>query len=332
MSSFTVYSYDLNRDRQLADAYHPSLSSPEVSGAALAAGITRAASKQTYYTIRLLVDRPMAADAYRAYAYFRWLDDRLDEGCMSRPQRMAFVKDQWSLLEHCTYGAPPPGLRAEERLLVDLVRKDPDPNSGLHSYLHNMMKVMALDADRRGRLISQTELADYTYWLAKAVTDALFYFIDGGRPTPQHPARYLAASGAHVAHMLRDTLDDAGAGYFNIPREMLAAEKISPLDICSESYRAWVETRVRLAREYFAAGKDFLTQVENPRVRLAGYSYMARFEGVLEAIEAEDYQLRAAYPECKTTKAALAMAWNGLSFALRAAPEGELLTESISVR
>ena len=119
-----------------------------------------------------------------------------------------------------------------------------------------MMAVMAFDADRRGRLISQSELADYTCWLAKAVTDALFYFIDGGRATPNHPARYLAASGAHVAHMLRDALDDAGAGYYNIPREVLAAEKISPLDICSEAYRTWVAARVRLAREYFAAGKD----------------------------------------------------------------------------
>ena len=44
----------------------------------LAASITRAASKQTYYTVRFLVDRGRVADAYRAYAYFRWVDDTLD--------------------------------------------------------------------------------------------------------------------------------------------------------------------------------------------------------------------------------------------------------------
>jgi hypothetical protein len=332
MSSFSVYSYDLNTDRHLADTSHQQ--SPVVrertSGGALAAAITREASKQTYYTIRLLVDRPAIPDAYRAYAYFRWLDDCLDEGHMSRAERMDFVKDQWSLLEHCYYGSPPAGLGAEERLLVELVRRDQDPASGLYSYLHNMMKVMAFDADRRGRLISQNELADYTYWLAKAVTDALFYFIDGRRTTPYHPARYLAASGAHVAHMLRDALDDAGAGYFNIPCEVLVSDGIAPFDICSEPYRAWVATRVRLAREYFAAGKDFLAQAENPRCRLAGYAYMARFEGVLDAIEAEAFQLRAAYPEYKTLKAGLGMAWNGISFALNYSPAGRALSESIS--
>ena len=44
----------------------------------LASSITKAASKQTYYTIRFLVDRERVADAYRAYAYFRWVDDTLD--------------------------------------------------------------------------------------------------------------------------------------------------------------------------------------------------------------------------------------------------------------
>jgi hypothetical protein len=47
-------------------------------GRDLAASITWAASKQTFYTIRFLADRGRVRDAYRAYAYFRWVDDRLD--------------------------------------------------------------------------------------------------------------------------------------------------------------------------------------------------------------------------------------------------------------
>jgi hypothetical protein len=38
------------------------------ANATLAASITKAASKQTYYTIRMLVDRESVDDAYRAYA------------------------------------------------------------------------------------------------------------------------------------------------------------------------------------------------------------------------------------------------------------------------
>ncbi len=52
----------------------------------LAPAITKAASKQTYYTIRCLVDRPRRHDAFRAYAYFRWVDDVLDAECSDRAQ------------------------------------------------------------------------------------------------------------------------------------------------------------------------------------------------------------------------------------------------------
>ena len=57
----------------------------------LAASITRAASLQTYATIRFLVDRERVAGAFRAYAYFRWLDDRLDQDGLAREDRLALV-------------------------------------------------------------------------------------------------------------------------------------------------------------------------------------------------------------------------------------------------
>ena len=58
----------------------------------LASAITEAASKQTFYTIRFLVDRERVDDAYRAYGYFRWVDDQLDQSLLDVPARMAFVE------------------------------------------------------------------------------------------------------------------------------------------------------------------------------------------------------------------------------------------------
>jgi hypothetical protein len=65
----------------------------------------------------------------------------------------------------------------------------------------------------------------------------------------------------------------------------------------SNAYRAWVGSRVGLARTYFKAGREYLGQVENLRCRLAGFAYTARFEGVLDLIEQDGFLLRAAYPE-----------------------------------
>jgi len=265
----------------------------------LAASITKAASKQTYYTIRFLADRDRMADAYRAYAYFRWVDDVLDAEAGTRSERSAFLAWQQSILESCYRGQTPRGVNPEERMLVELVRSDEEKSSGLQSYLRNMMAVMAFDAERRGRVVSQSELNAYTRGLASAVTEAMHYFIGHCCYSPRNETRYLAVSAAHVTHMLRDTFGDVQAGYYNIPREVLDANHITPQDIQSNAYRAWVRGRVELARSYFNAGRQYLDRVENLRCRLAGYAYIERFAGVLDSIEREGYLLRAAYPARK---------------------------------
>ncbi len=284
--------------------------------AARAARLTLAASRQTHATVQFLVDRDRAADAYRAYAYFRWMDDRLDRDLPDRAERLAFVARQTELLERCCAGAWPDAVSLEEGWLVDLVRRYPADNVGLRAYLWNMLAVMAFDAQRRGRLISQAELAEYTRSLATAVTEALHFFIGHDCRAPQSEVRYRAAAAAHITHMLRDTQDDAAAGYFNIPCEYLHAHDLAPHAVEREPYRAWVRSRVALARADFAAGLDYLAQVESLRCRLAGYAYFARFEHVLTTIERDDYRLRPTYGDGRGVTAGLRTLGTALSLAL----------------
>jgi len=270
-----------------------------ISDPVLAAAITRAASQQTYYTIRFLADTGLVQDAYRAYAYFRWVDDWLDHETRPRTECLAFVKRQQALMDGCYRGQPLADLTPEERLLADLIRRDTEQNSGLQAYIRNMMAVMAFDADRRGRLVSRRELNEYTRWLAVAVTEALHYFIGHNSASPHGKLRYLAVTGAHITHMLRDAVQDAEVGYYNIPREVVTAHGIAPRDVASRAYREWVKESAQKARACFKAGRDYLAQVENLRCRIAGYAYLRRFEWVLDCIEREGYLLRAEYPERK---------------------------------
>ena len=283
------------------------------SSGQLAADITKSASKQTYYTIRFFVDHDRIADAYRAYGYFRWVDDIIDGEAGSGVGRIAFANRQKSLLDSCYRGEVPNNLCAEEWMLVDLVCNDIEKNSGLQIYLRNMMDVMIIDAKRRGQVISQAELYDYSHKLAKAVTEALYYFIGHDDSSPCHEARYLAVTAAHIIHMLRDALEDIDNGYFNIPQEYLQAHGISPQDVNSQAYRDWVCGRVRLARGYFKMGRQCTAMVKNLRCRLAGYAYTARFEWMLDAIERNNYCLRSEYPERKSLPTGLWMAWHTLT-------------------
>ncbi len=206
----------------------------------LASSITKAASKQTYYTIRFLADRDRAEDAFRAYAYFRWVDDILDRrespGCKTEiAKRITFLERQKSLLEKCFRGESFPDPTIEEKMMVDLAQKQDEKCSGLQSYLDNMMQVMDFDTRRRGRLISQIELNEYTRWLATAVTEAIHYFIGHAAYTPCDNTRYRAVAAAHITHMLRDTFEDVQVGYYNIPHEVLVANHIGPLDVQNDA-------------------------------------------------------------------------------------------------
>lgn len=276
--------------------------------ARLAAEMTRAASAQSYYTIRFLADRDRVADAYRAYAYFRWIDDRIDEGGGIPAERAAFLRRQQALVEAGYRGRAPGDLCPEEQLLADLIAGDEVPDSGLRAYLDNMMAVMAFDLERRGRFISGDELDRYVDLLAAGVIEALLHFIGHDCPAPRTAARPAAVRGACIIHMLRDLMEDCEAGYYNIPAEYLATHGIGVEDLGHPAFRAWVAERVALARDCFREGRAFIAQVGNARCRLAGRAYIARFEYVARLIERDGYRLRDSYPERKSVPAALWMA------------------------
>ena len=294
----------------------------------LASAITKAASKQTYYTIRVLVDRSRMEDAYRAYAYFRWVDDILDAEAPSGPggrdpersRRKSFLDRQRSLLDRCLRGEAPSDASGHEVMLVELVRRADPADRGLYAYLRNMMQVMEFDVRRRGRLVTEVELTEYTRWLATAVTEAMHHFIGHDTAAPHDETRYLAASGAHILHMLRDTDADVRAGYINIPREVLEAHSIGPLDVQSAAYRTWVQGRVHLARTYLDAGRAYFARVPAPRHRIAGLAYIARFEWLTERLETDGFRLRSGYDERRSVATGARMIWQVISW--MAAPNG----------
>ncbi len=279
------------------------------NGMNLPATITRCASKQTYYTFRFLVERRHVQDAYRAYAYFRWVDDRLDCTDGTPQEKLAFLNRQRALLEACYRREALLDICPEEHMLAEMIAGDREANSGLQSYLCNMMAVMTFDVERKGRLVSQAELNQYTRWLSTAVTELLFYLLTHGDLSPRNTARYQAVRGAHIAHMLRDLLEDIEVGYVNLPAELLESGQVKLDDLHSQAARQWVMERVRLAHQCFSVGRKYFGEVRSLRCRLAAYAYLARFEWMLRAIERDGYRLRRAYPERKSFSAACWMAW-----------------------
>jgi len=112
------------------------------STADLARSITWEGSKQTYFTGRLMIDRDLVDDFYRAYAYFRWADDVIDSSSHSDEERIAFIKRQRVLIDGLYNNEQPDDLTAEEEILVDLISHDRGENSGLQSFIRNMFAII----------------------------------------------------------------------------------------------------------------------------------------------------------------------------------------------
>jgi phytoene/squalene synthetase len=295
------------------------------SRATLARSITRNASRQTDLTISLLVDRRRVEDAYRAYGYFRWVDDRLDQSSISSAERRAFLAAQSNLIE-AAYRGEARAAAPEEQMLLDLVRGEPRRECGLGLYIRHMLAVMAFDVERRGHLISQAQLDAYTRSLAIAVTEALHHFIGHGGRSPRGPARYQAVTGAHLAHMLRDYHEDLSLGYINVPREVLGDPPGDPSHIDDVALREWARARVERARRSLRIGRASLKEVESSRCRIGMLAYTLRFESVLRQIERADFVLhpglganRPIDAWTSLAQAVLTFAWPG-AFAAHSSP------------
>ncbi len=277
--------------------------------ASLAHAILRVGSKQSYFTARLMVDKNLVNDFCRAYAYFRWADDVIDVFSSSDDERISFIERQKRLVDSFYRKERPGDLVPEEKIAADLISHDKGENSGLQSFIRNMLAIIEFDANRKGRLISQQELTWYTNRLGKSVIDGIQYFIGNGHPYPTTDNRSLAAIAAHIAHLLRDMVRDTADGFINIPREYLESNGISPEDIDHPKFLAWVKDRVQLARQYFRLGKLYINQLEVLRCRIVGLWYCARFESVLDTIERDGYLLRAKYNEKRKLSTWLRIVW-----------------------
>ncbi len=256
-------------------------------------------------------------DCYRAYGYFRWADDVVDVASRSNEERISFIKRQRNLIDLAYRNERPEDLTPEEEIIVELISHDRGENSGLQSFIRNFLAVIEFDAHRKGKMVTEDELTWYSKTLGKSVTDCIQYFVGNGHPYADHENRYLAATAAHITHMLRDMFADLPQGFINIPREFLEAHDIDIENVDGSAFRGWIRGQVEQAREYFRAGKRYLEGLDVLRCKIVGYWYCARFEGILDVIERDGYKLRAAYREQGRLTNWLKFPWLSFSVALR---------------
>lgn len=269
-----------------------------ISTEKLAREITYKSSLRTYLIIRLLADKCLVKDAFKAYGYFRWLDDQVDMYQKTKRNRVSFIDRQKQLIDACYAKKPVKPVCPEEKMIVELIASDPaqrGKDSKLRSFILNFFAIIEFDAYRKNTFISQKELTWYSKTLAKAVTDGIEHFINHTYQYPDSPNHYKAAFGAHITHMIRDSLEDIPAGYINIPKEYLREYSLKPADSNAPALQNWVKQQADKARKELHLGKQYITKLRVLRGKLAASWYCCRFESVLNSVEKDKYKLRLRY-------------------------------------
>ncbi len=278
----------------------------------IARKITLRGSLQTFITAFLLVDHYRINDFFLSYAYFRWIDDQIDIHLPSQDQRLLFIQRQADIIERAHLKVQFKDLTLEEGMIVRIINNDGFSESGLKSFVDNMFAIIKFDAYRKGKKISEAELNWYTNTLSKSVTDGIFYFIDNENIAPRNRTNYLLVRGAHIAHLLRDMVDDIREGFINIPTEYLEQNNVDEIDLLSIPIRKWVEKQAILAQNLLVKGKEQIFRQKSLRRKIAGSWYSARFEVVLDAIIRDDFLLRENYPEHRKAYNWLKIAYNSV--------------------
>ena len=293
----------------------------------LAEKITKDSSGQTYWTIKFMVDRDRQQDSFKAYAYLRWIDDQIDEKLKTEAECVQFMKRQKQIVQAAYQGSRLPKLVNEEQMVVELIVKNRTNNPRLKSFVVNFVEVIDFDAGRKNRQVTKEKLEWYSDLVAKAVTDGIMHFIDHGVQYPATREKYLAARGAHIAHMLRDMFEDEKEGFINIPGEYLRQHNLKPLEVDKPEYRLYVREQVELARKYLGEGKKYIDRLEGLRVKMAAHWYCARFEPILDVIERDNFRLRQDYDEYKSLKSR----WRAIWLAGKLTFRHFVLTRQVSV-
>jgi phytoene/squalene synthetase len=288
-------------------------SKTEPRSAALARSITWSGSKHSFLIAGLLVDPHLRDDCYRAYGYFRWADDEVDDSDKSTEERVSFVHRQQALVQSFYERQTIEGLTPEEQIIADLIQHDYGADSGLRSFIVKFLEILEFDAHRKGNRVTQQQLTWYSSHLGHAVTDGIQHFVGNGHQYPQADNRHLAATGAHITHMLRDMVKDIPEGFINIPVEYLGTKSIGAEELESATFRVWVRQQVELARDHFLRGKQYIDGIDLLRCKLVAYWYCTRFECVLDAIEHDNFVLRADYCVRRSPSTLLKMLRDGLS-------------------
>lgn len=253
------------------------------------ARITRERAKNFAFGIMVLPPAKRRAVA-AIYAYARLTDDIADGDIVVPDKRVALTELRAAL------HAPAPPADAMWVALADARRRYPISTDALAALCDGGLQDM-----EQQRYADIGELVGYCRKVAGAVGVACCAVYGADEPGL---AEALGIA-LQLINIMRDVPEDWVLGRVYLPQDELAAFGVTEADlaagVATPAFRRLMAWQGQRARAYLAEGRELLPHLD-PRSRACVATFATLYEGILDAIEAADYDVFSTRPSVPTAR------------------------------
>jgi phytoene/squalene synthetase len=210
---------------------------------------------------------------FGAYAYFRWLDDVLDNKDVSTEESINILARESFFISSLYENKSPQSKCIEEKYISFVICKDLLDNNGFRVIIDGFMSALSWDIKRKHRIPTQQELDEYSLRLGRSYYQCLVFGLDF------HPSDKcfkdvgeICGVAAHLAHILRDFFFDLSIGYVNISQEDVTKYHID-LSLKNpelrQNLKPWSRDVIFKSTDMFKKGMKSINKIPSFKARLA---------------------------------------------------------------
>ncbi len=263
-------------------------SAPDVPASARGARVCRRITKEyakTFYFASACLPREVRAHAYAVYGFCRWADNGVDDA-RDREDAARRVEHARSMLELAYGDGPaPPGLLAFRRTV--LTRGIP------RRLFDDLLDGMAMDLDI-ARYEDFPALDLYCYRVA-GVVGLMMTYIFGYRSERCFPNALALGTAMQLTNILRDIHEDLQRGRIYLPRDEMARFGVDEAQLSrgqvDGNFRDFMRFQIDRARRYYRTADAGIPDLIGASSRLTVRVMGTLYGGILDEIEALDYQI-----------------------------------------
>ncbi len=260
--------------------------------------ISKKENKLAYSLAKNVVTKRMGKIAFLIYYFLRWVDDTLDQGRLSKRDKLQFLRKEKKVIEDIFRGKQFPNLNEYETGIILMKKLDRRVAVKMKKYvLDNYLLAFETEL-KRPKIVTKEWLSKYTYYVGGSFANIGILVLNPDVNVKiMNGISKTAASASDLTHFLRDFRKDIKNNRINISKEDIKRFKIriEEIDRNSMELRNFARNQVDKIYKLFSSGEKYIKSLPDIKLRLAAALFVSKYKFVLAKIRNRQYNLFSNY-------------------------------------